>query len=92
MRAGDASPKAQSKNFLDSDTGIYCGQPIDLSSEQWRAAVQETAEHYKAIISRKANSTTASGETEQPLAICARLERHQGSLQVAPGYKSNPDF
>jgi hypothetical protein len=28
----------------------YCGQPIDLSSEQWRAAVRKTAEYYKAVI------------------------------------------
>jgi hypothetical protein len=27
-----------------------CGQPIDLGSDQWRAAIEETAEYYKAII------------------------------------------
>jgi hypothetical protein len=27
-----------------------CKKPIDLSTDQWRAALQETADYYKAIL------------------------------------------
>jgi hypothetical protein len=27
-----------------------CRKPLDLSSDQWRSALHETAEHFKAVI------------------------------------------